>query len=260
MKFYKYHGTGNDFILLDQRFRQELQDTDHQRIAALCQRRFGIGADGLILLRQSDEADFHMAYFNADGYPSSMCGNGGRCVVAFAKRLNVFTGSQCRFSASDGLHSAELLPDGRVALEMSAVPEIRRAGDAFFLDTGSPHHVCFVPEPDAVDVQAAGARIRYSDAYRSEGVNVNFVAEQGGGLRVRTYERGVEAETWSCGTGVTAAALAYWYKNSGRSGAHSLPISTPGGELEVRFTYDPSLGFRQIFLVGPAVAVFEGEV
>ncbi len=259
MKFYKYHGTGNDFILLDQRFGQSLNEQDAETIAALCQRRFGIGADGLILLQKSDEADFHMAYFNADGRPSSMCGNGGRCVVAFAKRLSVFEGSECRFTASDGLHRAKLLPDGRIALKMGDVPLVRKFGEDFFLDTGSPHYVCFVQEPDAVDVRAEGARIRYSDAWRSEGVNVNFVATKGEQLRVRTYERGVEAETRSCGTGVTAAALAFWYKTSPLAGTHTQAISTPGGELEVRFTFEPSVGFRQIWLVGPAVPVFEGK-
>ncbi len=261
MKFYKYHGTGNDFILSDQREETTLEASDRDAIAALCRRRFGVGADGFIMLQSSEEADFHMAYFNADGLPSSMCGNGGRCVVAFAKRLGVFQGDRCTFTAPDGLHEAELLPDGRVALQMKDVPVYRRLDDdAYFLDTGSPHHVCFVPNPDEVDVFARGRSIRYAPIYDPEGTNVNFVAAQDGCLRVRTYERGVEAETYSCGTGVVAAALAYWLQEGAAEGTHVLRVSTKGGTLEVRFTYHTSFGFRQIWLIGPAEPVFEFRV
>ncbi len=260
--FYKYHGTGNDFILIDARGPSWVNPQDHALIRRLCQRRFGPGADGLILLQSSREADFHMLYYNADGRPSSLCGNGGRCVVAFAKWLGVFAGRHCRFTASDGLHRAELLEDGRIALEMADVPVYRSlGGQEYFLDTGSPHHVCFVDDPDAVDVLERGRAIRQAEPYAADGVNVNFAGRLSGekALRVRTYERGVEAETYSCGTGVTAAVLAYWLRAKGPQGRHSLFVSTRGGNLEVRFTYEASGGFRQIFLIGPVQGVFRGE-
>ncbi len=260
--FFKYHGTGNDFILLDARDGSWVDPQDYELIKHLCERCFGVGADGLMFLETSEEADFHMRYYNADGRPSSMCGNGGRCVVAFAKWLSIFTGKHCRFTASDGLHQAEILKDGRIALEMADVSVCRSLGEQqYFLDTGSPHHVCFVDDPNAVDVLERGRAIRYADPYLKNGVNVNFVKflPEEKRLRVRTYERGVEAETYSCGTGVTASVLAYWLKKGGMEGRHRVEVSTPGGVLEVHFNYTASEGFRQIALVGPVQKVFRGE-
>lgn len=260
--FYKYHGTGNDFILIDHRHNPWLNPQDQHAIANLCQRRFGIGADGLILITHSDQADFHMLYFNADGRPSSMCGNGGRCAVQFAKKLGIFTGLKTVFSASDGLHQAYILPDKRIALQMKEVENINNSQESYYLDTGSPHHICFVENPDQINVLEQGQAIRYSKEYAPQGTNVNFVATKlnKGQLQVRTYERGVEKETFSCGTGVVAAALAYWLRSNGPSGSHRLLITTKGGDLEVHFLYHPNHGFRQIQLIGPAQEVFKGEL
>ena len=266
MQFHKYQGTGNDFIILDDRARA-FDETDQARIAALCHRRFGIGADGLMLLREREGYDFEMVYFNADGAPSSMCGNGGRCLVAFAKYLNIIAES-AYFLAVDGPHEARVAPDGTVRLHMVdvAAPQPAEGGeeDDVFLHTGSPHHVHFLdphehPTLAEFNVFAAGHDIRYDQAYDPTGTNVNFVevpADPAQPWSVRTYERGVEDETYSCGTGVTAVALA-----ASRRGATSpVRLSTPGGQLEVAFEEKPDGGFTNVWLSGPAVRVFGGEV
>ena len=263
MNFHKYHGTGNDFVIIDDRARQ-FDETDQARIAHLCHRRFGIGADGLILLRNAESYDFEMVYFNADGCPSTMCGNGGRCTVAFAKYLDIIT-EQTFFLAVDGPHDARVEPNGTVHLRMMDVAAPRPAGlgeegPDVFLHTGSPHHVRFLPAGlAALDVFAEGRALRYGEPYGMAGANVNFVeipADPAQPWSVRTYERGVEDETLSCGTGVTAVALA-----ASRRGATSpVRLRTPGGLLEVAFRPRADGGFEHVWLSGPATRVFSGEV
>lgn len=255
--FVKYHGTGNDFILIDQRHRQWLSPNDEALVARLCQRRFGIGADGLMLLQSHPELDFEMVYFNSDGRPGTMCGNGGRCIVAFAERLGLVH-EECRFLAPDGVHEARIRPDGIVELHMADVPLPGRLPDgACVLDTGSPHYVRFVPTTEGLDVVQEGRKVRYSALFAEAGINVNFVEAQGRHLRVATYERGVEDETWSCGTGVTASALAW---AALRPEVQSpVWIDTRGGRLEVRFRRAGE-GFTDVWLCGPATFVFAGEV
>ncbi len=255
--FVKYHGTGNDFILIDQRARQWLSPNDEALVASLCQRRFGIGADGLMLLQSHPELDFEMVYFNSDGRLSTMCGNGGRCIVAFAERLGLVKES-CRFLAPDGVHEARIRPDGIVELHMADVAGLEELPDgACVLDTGSPHYVRFVPTSEGLDVVGEGRKVRYAEPFAEAGINVNFVEARGRQLRVATYERGVEDETWSCGTGVTASALAWAARHPE---VHSpLLIDTRGGRLEVRFRR-AGKGFTDVWLCGPATFVFAGEV
>ena len=255
--FVKYHGAGNDFILLDQRERHFLSRRDEAVVAAMCRRHFGIGADGLILLENDPEGDFAMVYFNADGREGSMCGNGGRCLVAFAHALGVVQ-ERCRFRAVDGWHEARVRPDGWIELRMNDVGEVERQADHFFLDTGSPHYVRFVGDLAALDVGAEGRSVRYNDRFRTEGTNVNFVQTLERGIAVRTYERGVEAETLSCGTGVTACAIAAYLSDPSEKEEVIVPIRAEGGRLEVRFR--PSGGrFTDIWLCGPAQRVFDGR-
>lgn len=269
--FFKYQGTGNDFVMIDQRQQQFLQKSDVETINHLCDRRFGIGADGLILLEnpqneQNTEGgafDFQMIYFNADGRESSMCGNGGRCLVAFANHLQVFD-NQCIFNAIDGLHDAKVRTDGWVELKMIDVEKVEIGKDFYLLNTGSPHFVVFVEDLTDINVYENGREIRYSERFYTEGVNVNFVEiKKDGSLEVATYERGVEAETFSCGTGVTAAAIAFSLKTGydfKENKTLSVPILTKGGNLEVRLQRNSTGVFQDIWLCGPATQVFEGEV
>ncbi len=257
LTFYKYQGTGNDFVMVDNR-DNKLSKNDTKLINHLCDRKFGIGADGLILLEKSDEPhdDFKMVYFNADGNESSMCGNGGRCLVAFAKFLGIIE-DRARFTAIDGVHEASVEKD-IISLKMQDVRKIEAHDDFFFLNTGSPHHVTFSENVENKDVKAEGAAIRYSQRYGKAGTNVNFVQEiSPGTFSVRTYERGVEDETLSCGTGVTAVALAAFA--SKRTKANTVQLKTPGGELSVTFKNTDS-EFTDIWLSGPAMQVFKGEI
>lgn len=256
LPFYKYQGTGNDFVIIDQREQQYLKTDDQALIERLCDRRFGIGADGLMLLQQKTGFDFEMVYFNADGRQSSMCGNGGRCITAFAHRLGMFT-DHCRFWAIDGAHDAIVREDQWVELKMIDVAHIEKGSDFYYLDTGSPHYVTFRDDLTGLDVYEAGRDIRYSDRFRAEGTNVNFVQMGPDGITVATYERGVEGETLSCGTGVTAAAIAYHLKSG--NGINQVPIKVKGGELEVRFKPGAD-GFSEIWLCGPAEMVFIGNI
>lgn len=256
--FEKYHGTGNDFILMDDR-ENKLQLSKEQ-IEFLCHRRFGIGADGLLLLRSSVSYDFEMVYYNSDGLPGSMCGNGGRCIAAFAFKKGIVKNNM-RFIAADGPHEAEIISSDpmEVRLQMSDVSVVEKNSDFYFLDTGSPHVVKFLREIDVLDVVAEGRKVRYNNRFRDKGTNVNFVVDKGAEIFVRTYERGVEDETLSCGTGVTASALAASIMGVLKSGSESCNVRTPGGLLRVYFK-PTETGFNQIYLQGPAQFVFSGSV
>ena len=251
-QFFKYHGTGNDFVMIDN--REGGFDDSIKNVEFLCHRRFGIGADGLILIENAEGFDFRMRYFNADGNEGSMCGNGGRCAVKFASDLGIFE-TTTSFIAVDGPHHA-MVENDEVSLGMIDVEEIIDETNGYFLNTGSPHLVIFQENLDNLDVKRQGAAIRYSDYWLSRGgVNVNFVQiVDDENLKVRTYERGVEDETFSCGTGVTAAAIASSVKN-GLS--QKIKIQTLGGKLEVSFKGEQK--FSQILLKGPALFVFKGD-
>lgn len=251
--FYKYQGTGNDFILINN--LDEGFEKNEAFIAQLCHRRFGIGADGLICLEKDPEFDFRMVYFNSDGKESTFCGNGGRCIVSFAFHMGLIAHTT-RFRAKDGVHEAELLPDKTIKLKMADVDHWSIKEDQFEVFTGSPHLVVPVAQLQTLDVKKLGASIRYSQPYEKEGINVNFVDLTDEIVKVRTYERGVEDETYSCGTGATAVALWAWFQKK----ASPIHIETPGGPLRVEFRKESSGGFSNVFLIGPATFVFSGEL
>ncbi len=257
LTFYKYQGTGNDFVIIDNR-ESILSKNNTKLFARLCDRKFGIGADGLMLLElpQNEEDDFTMVYFNADGNESTMCGNGGRCLVAFAAFLDVID-DRATFTAIDGKHKAEI-KNGLVYLQMQDVSKIEQHDSHLFLDTGSPHHVTMVNDLVSFDVPKIGREIRNGSPYFEEGSNVNFVQKESDDLfSVRTYERGVENETLSCGTGVTAVALSM--HRTKMTDKEEVSVKTPGGELRVTFKETVS-GYEDIFLIGPAEQVFKGEI
>ncbi len=251
--FYKYQGTGNDFILIDDR-ANVFPLKDVSLVARICDRRFGIGADGLILIQNAATSDFKMVYFNADGNESSLCGNGARCTIAFANFLNCIE-DKTTFEAVDGLHSAHI--DGDIiSLQMHDVNKIQAFENHTFLDTGSPHHVEMVEELKTFDVYGNGKRIREGSPYYMTGTNVNFVEQLAKDqFAIRTYERGVEDETLSCGTGATAVALAM-YENK-KTTATKIKINVQGGVLEIQFEVTDK-GYSQIFLSGPAEQVYSG--
>lgn len=261
IRFHKYQGTGNDFIMIDDR-EKTFPAGDQALIARLCDRRFGIGADGLILLQPHASTDFYMQYFNSDGRESSMCGNGGRCIVAFAESLKVIQ-HKTRFTAIDGLHEA-LLANGRIELKMSDVGNIdSRPDQVYILNTGSPHYVAFKSEDiDETDILSPAQKIRYGAEFKAEGINVNFVNILGpGSIHIRTYERGVENETLSCGTGVTAASIALALRNHDRAGTYQVHVRVMGGWLEVSYDFNPETNSAsEIWLKGPAKFVFEGTI
>jgi len=253
LHFYKYQGTGNDFILLVHR-QESIDKNDTKLIQLLCDRKFGIGADGLILLENDKLSDFKMVYFNADGNQSTMCGNGGRCIVAFAKRLGIIKDACC-FSAVDGLHEATI-SDHMVSLQMTDVNHIDLKEKYAFLNTGSPHHVQLVADVNELDIVNEGAKLRYG-LYGKTGSNINFVTQNSeDNFSVRTYERGVEDETLSCGTGVTAVALAMYH--SKKTSFKKVSIKTKGGTLTVSFEINDD-GYHNIMLQGPAAFVFKGN-
>ncbi|MEA3316552.1 MAG: diaminopimelate epimerase [Bacteroidota bacterium] len=254
LKFYKYHGAGNDFILIDNRAKSI--NLSEKTIAKLCDRRFGIGADGLMFLNMHDKLDFEMQYFNSDGKMGTMCGNGGRCIVAFAKRLNIIDNSTS-FLARDGKHKAKI-KNNNVELEMNELNDITKLDQGFFLNTGSPHYVIFSKDISIIDVKNEGKNIRNSKLFKPKGTNVNFVESNNDELFVRTFERGVEDETLSCGTGVTASAIAASYNS--KKDRNLYKIKTRGGNLEVSFEKKSEKHFTNIKLTGPAEFVFEGEV
>lgn len=252
--FYKYQGTGNDFIMVDNR-DNSFPKNNTKLIEKLCDRRFGIGGDGLILLENAATADFRMVYFNSDGNQSTMCGNGGRCIVAFAKQLGIIE-AETQFIAIDGPHKATI-SEGIVSLHMKDVNAVSLYDDYTFMDTGSPHHVEVVENLKDFDVKHVGSRIRHSGMYGEGGTNVNFAEQLDTDIfSVRTYERGVEDETFSCGTGVTAVAIAMYA--TGRTSSGSITLHTPGGELNVKFENDGKR-YVNIYLTGPAEFVFKGE-
>lgn len=260
IEFQKYQATGNDFILIDDRDRK-FNVQNSSLIQTLCHRKFGIGADGLILFRSEPGLDFRMIYFNADGYEGSMCGNGGRCAAAFAAQFFPDK-SKFMFNAYDGLHSAELIANKdagyivRLQMQQVALPEIIESD--LLLNTGSPHYVKFVQDSGMVDVPVEGRLIRNSSRFLREGVNVNFAEVHRDSLTVRTYERGVEDETLSCGTGVTASAIASFVM--GHIQVQPVKVFTRGGELQVSFIPSPEGDFTDVFLTGEAMPVFTGQI
>ena len=253
-KFSKYQGTGNDFIIIDNR-KNSINLTTKQ-IAFMCDRRFGIGADGLMLLEKHPELDFKMRYFNSDGKEGTMCGNGGRCITAFAKSLHLFN-TKTTFQTIDGIHQAIIKENNTVALQMQDVNEIKETDGNYFVDTGSPHYVIFSKNIKDTDVYNEGKKIRESRHFAPSGTNVNFVEIKEHELFVRTYERGVENETLSCGTGVTAAAICTSVKLNNNK--NSFDISTRGGKLNVSFNKQSNHSFIDVWLTGPATFVFSGN-
>lgn len=252
MEFYKYQGTGNDFVMIDN--RDEEFTKEKSIIEKLCDRRFGIGGDGLILLEKDNNADFKMVYYNSDGNESTMCGNGGRCIVAFAHFLDIFE-DKTTFNAIDGLHEAEI-NNGSVKLKMIDVKDIQLDGENYVLNTGSPHFVQFVNDLEHYEVYKNGNEIRNSATYQQEGINVNFVEKiSDQEIFVRTYERGVEDETFSCGTGVTASALVYLKDKNQKS----VDVKVLGGNLKI-YAEQIENHFENIWLQGPAKQVFKGKI
>ncbi len=257
LKFYKYQGTGNDFVII---YEKDLSiELTKDQIKNICNRRFGIGADGLMIFKHNANHDFTMIYYNADGKESSMCGNGGRCLVKFTKdhifkNRDVFT-----FDAIDGLHEASVEDKNMVKLKMSNVKHIEHHNGYHVLNTGSPHYIRSVINVMDIDVKKEGAEIRYNNHYKEKGINVNFVEQTDDEdfIIVRTYERGVEDETLSCGTGVTAAALVYAHNDNG---FNSVNVKTLGGKLFVEFDNYNNEHFENIWLCGPAQMVYSGTI
>ncbi len=257
LNFYKYQGTGNDFVIADNR-NGDYNSLTTDQIRRLCDRRFGIGADGLMLLGEKEGYDFEMKYYNADGREGSMCGNGGRCLVKFAYHKGIHR-DMYKFLASDGEHEAEIDMDGIVSLKMQDVSKINKVHGDFVLNTGSPHYIKIVNDVMELDVYKKGRDIRYSKEYEQEGINVNFIEQlaEVDHILVRTYERGVEDETYSCGTGVTAAALVSYHNENG---FNEVQVKTLGGNLTVEFDRLDEDRYVNIWLCGPAEKVYEGTV
>lgn len=254
LTFYKYQGTGNDFVIIDN--RDGNINLEKQQVKFLCDRRFGVGADGLMLLNKRQGYDFEMVYFNSDGREASMCGNGGRCLVQFAYDLGI-NRSEYKFLAVDGDHEAHMDVNGWVNLKMQNVHKVEHnRGDAI-LDTGSPHYVKPVQDIRGLNVYKEGRDIRNSREFAEKGINVNFVEQKDDMIAVRTYERGVEDETFSCGTGVTAAALVFAHNERG---FNRVDVETLGGRLAVEFDKTGEDEFENIWLCGPATFVFKGEI
>lgn len=256
--FYKYQGAGNDFVIIDDR-NEEFNRSNMELVKFLCDRRFGVGGDGLMLLRNKKGVDFEMIYYNSDGTEASMCGNGGRCLVAFAKQIGVI-GDCCSFIAVDGLHDADVIQteEGEwVSLKMIDVPNIEKGEGFVFMDTGSPHYVSFAQDLNNLALIEEAQKVRYNDRFKSEGTNVNYVNIENGVLNIRTYERGVEDETLACGTGVTAAVLTAHV--TGAFEGSELNVKAQGGNLKVKFE-TAEVGYKNIWLQGPAKFVFKGTI
>lgn len=256
IQFFKYQGTGNDFVIIDNR-SGKYGGLSMSQVRFICDRRYGIGADGLMLLNNHSTYDFEMKYFNADGKESSMCGNGGRCLVRFAQDIGIMR-TNYSFLASDGPHEASINMDGIVSLKMKDVPHIDFRRSHFILDTGSPHYVELTQKVMDIDVLKRGREIRYGPEFEKDGINVNFVEQLDTPDRilVRTYERGVEGETYSCGTGVTAAALVCHHNDNG---FNRVEVQTLGGHLSVEYDKIDD-GYKNVWLNGPAEKVFDGTI
>lgn len=256
VEFYKYQGTGNDFVILDNR-ENEFPLLTAKQVKHLCDRHFGVGGDGLMLLGKKEGYDFKMVYYNSDGNESSMCGNGGRCMVKFAYHLGIVK-SAYHFAATDGDHVAEIQSNGIISLKMQDVDKVSYHTTYTVIDTGSPHFVKFAPDVADIDVVTTGNAIRYSKEFSPGGINVNFVETTNeDSIFVRTYERGVEDETLSCGTGVTASALLSAHNDNG---FNTVKVRTPGGQLSVEFDKIDDQHFENIWLHGPAEFVFKGVI
>ena len=258
IKFYKYQATGNDFIIIDA--REENLVLEEKDIQFLCNRHFGIGSDGLIILDNSDKADFSMQFFNPDGSGGMMCGNGGRSIVKFASDKGVISDS-CSFIAPDGLHFAEIKEE-IVKLKMVNPTLLQRFEDGFYINTGTSHFVVFENNLNAIDIIKKGRALRYDERFLTyNGCNVNFVEEISlNNIRIRTYERGVEDETLACGTGICAAALTYSIEKGLENGKHTINISAKGGDLQVEFEKKSDNSLSEVYLIGTANSVFEGEI
>jgi len=253
--FYKYQGTGNDFIIVDN--RESKIELQREYIKDLCDRRFGIGADGLMLMNNRTGYDFDMLYYNSDGNRSSMCGNGGRCMVMFAYNMGLRK-SEYLFNAIDGEHKAAVADNGWINLKMKDVDSVETPFSDFILDTGSPHYVKPVSDVWNINVVKEGREIRYGKRFADKGINVNFVElNADGNISVRTYERGVEDETLSCGTGVTASALVFAHNENG---FNHINVKTPGRNLAVEFDKIGEASYKNVWLSGPATFVFKGEI
>lgn len=258
LSFDKYQGAGNDFIIIDARNIEEEEITFTEKtVNKLCDRNFGIGADGLILLLESEKFNFRMKYFNSDGKEGSMCGNGGRCIVAFAKAHKII-GNETDFEGIDGMHTARILDDENISLKMTNVNTIKEFEDGLLLETGSPHFVIPVDSVDDVDVFKTGKKIRHEQRFGKKGVNVNFVEYRKQDLKIRTFERGVENETLACGTGAVAAAISAYF--NGNTDKSSCLLHARGGNLKVDFTAADKITFHNVWLTGPAEFVFEGKI
>jgi diaminopimelate epimerase len=255
LDFYKYHGAGNDFILIDNR-KGHVQLSNGQ-VAFLCNRHIGIGADGLMLLESAEGYDFKMVYYNSDGNESTMCGNGGRCITAFARQLDIID-NKAVFRAIDGAHEAFYTPGGLISLHMQDVNGVEAYDGYCILNTGSPHYVKWIDDVQKTDVVKEGRTIRNEERFQPKGINVNFVQRLAGDkLWIRTYERGVEDETLSCGTGVTAGAIA---ATGNKTGSFNIQVQTPGGDLQVSFNKSTATSASNVILTGPVVFVFEGRI
>ena len=249
--FYKYQGTGNDFVITS-----DIYEVSTEQIVKLCDRKFGIGADGLIVLKKSESVDFDMMYYNADG-TESFCGNGSRCAVKHAKFLG-WIKDECTFNSNDGEHTA-ILDGEEVRLQMHDVDMVLVEDEGYILNTGSPHYIAYTEEIDQLDLVTAAHTIRYNDTFKETGINVNYLEARNGILYIRTYERGVEDETLSCGTGVTAAAIAHYLERESSLKKYSQKLQTKGGPLTVSFEKKKQT-FENIYLCGPAVLVYQGKI
>jgi diaminopimelate epimerase len=251
IEFFKYQGTGNDFIVINN-FTGEYKEPSTNLIQKMCDRKFGIGADGLMLIEKSGLADFKLIFFNPDG-SESFCGNGSRCAVKFVYEVHLIQKTEMSFEAFDGVHNAKIQTDS-VSITMRDVSEVEQDPNGIFINTGSPHLVIVKDDVEAVKIMDEGSKFRYNKLYEPIGTNVNFLQVIDEGIKIRTYEKGVENETLSCGTGVTAAALVYasLYKTNS-----TVNVLTKGGKLNVSFVQDNN-SFTQVKLEGPAEFVFKG--
>ena len=255
INFSKYNGAGNDFILIDD--RENLINDNKSLISYLCNRHFGIGGDGLIILKESINSDFEILHYTSDGNLGSLCGNGSRCAVLFAYNKDIIS-KKTVFHAFDGIHNAEILDNGLIKMEMKVNSDIVSNSYGTWLDTGSPHLVVEKNDTDKLDVNIEGRLIRYNDFYKEEGVNVNFVEKiSDDHFKIRTYERGVENETLACGTGSTASAICMNFL--GKTNSSNITMQCKGGDLNVQFNSSEK-NYKEISITGPAELVFEGVV